>query len=338
MGLLGERRLKSHKWPEALLRSKKRGKPATFWPYSLIYHFILSLRVLHLLPTVFAQPPNFSHFSMEFALCNHSNNCQNGFRFSHLRHKKWTFELHGEEFWRRTSPMNWKSVEASQESSNDETHQWPQCLRNTRFTILMQASVENNALFKCTWKFSRTWMQCIDGNAWIIQSSGKFFGMQNISQLRLPISLKWAIRFVKMNVFKTYAMSCHHLSHACHNDNSEITFTIGHFYFFSIYYLACPFSDAASLMSGKSICVNRKWPKWFVPICMSNPSSVFHCGHWQMPCKIYLRLSIDCLRGLQLLKYLHYLWEYQFLVACDAMLEHIAWRISRRPNPIVALE
>ena len=45
------------------------------------------------------------------------------------------------------------------------------------------------------------------------------------------------------------------------------------------------------LKSGMSSSVNRKWPKWFVPICISNPSSVFHSGHVIIPISKYWYLS-----------------------------------------------
>ena len=48
-------------------------------------------------------------------------------------------------------------------------------------------------------------------------------------------------------------------------------------------YLASDPSEADLTSNGVISSVSKKWPRWFVPNCISNPSSVFHSGHIMMP-------------------------------------------------------
>ena len=59
-----------------------------------------------------------------------------------------------------------------------------------------------------------------------------------------------------------------------------------------IYLVSNP--EAADFINkGVTSSVNRKCPKWFVPSCISKPSSVFHSGHIIMPAKEKFLLGYD---------------------------------------------
>ena len=57
-------------------------------------------------------------------------------------------------------------------------------------------------------------------------------------------------------------------------------------------YLASDPRDADLTSNGVINSVSKKWPRWFVPNCISNPSSVFHSGHIMMPVMVRKKSNI----------------------------------------------
>jgi hypothetical protein len=72
----------------------------------------------------------------------------------------------------------------------------------------------------------------------------------------------------------------------------------------SLYLLSCSFEDTVTILAGAERIirgrrrqVNRKWPRWFTPNWVSNPSSVLVWGHAIIPEIIALhvnRLDVFC--------------------------------------------
>jgi hypothetical protein len=56
-------------------------------------------------------------------------------------------------------------------------------------------------------------------------------------------------------------------------------------------------AGAERMMRGRRRHVNRKWPRWFTPNCVSNPSSVLPLGHAMIPETDPLRADVCRLLG-----------------------------------------